>query len=752
MLPKRPTISLAMIIKNEAKNLPRLFASIKDCYDVIHITDTGSTDDSLRWLKEEGEKVAGCPVEIHHFDWVDDFSAARNYAFSHVKTDYVMWLDGDDALHSRENFIKWRDHAMEFVQYWLATYDYALDKDGKPQISFVRERVFRMDINPTWSYPIHEGIVPTPGWAVNYATPWKVQHHRTMEDVQADKNRNLGIFERKILKEGLDGRMNFYFGKELHEGGRYHEAIKAFDAALTLPQERHDKILTLQYASYSCTAIFDSLKNELVEEKRKWFDKALKYAHEGILLDSNRAEFYIAAGDLHVRINQLVQAIPYFGAAKHCLKQNGPYQGAIYSFEQHYGEAPSLQLAKVYAHLGLLEKSKIEALHCAETYNNEEARTVLSEVNRVSAVTKIDNNQVAVDDIVITTPPQNAYPFDEEIYKTKALGGSETALVQMARLLKEKTGRRVIVFNQRETDLIAESGVEYVSNGKLAEYFSLFKPSVHVAWRHNIKLTNAPTYLWCHDLFTPGVEGTQNFDKFLALSNFHKNYTQGLQGVSEEKIVTTRNGIDPEKFKFVRKSKDPNKLVWMSSPDRGLDKCMLIMDEVTKEFPEATLHVYYGVENLYNYGPQMTALANKLKAMMNARPFVKYHGFTEQKKMYQEVSDAVVWPHCNNFIETFCITALECLANGIYPVVRRLGALSDTLRDAESKGDAVLLDYEWSDPNSTKLHAEEICKVMREKRWEQMKPFDFEKHDWATVADEWIEITNLKALSMEKAV
>jgi len=89
------------------------------------------------------------------------------------------------------------------------------------------------------------------------------------------------------------------------------------------------------------------------------------------------------------------------------------------------------------------------------------------------------------------------------------------------------------------------------------------------------------------------------------------------------------------------------------------------------------------VENLYKYG--LKDLADKLKSMMASRPFVKYHGFTEQNKMYRDVADAVIWLHPCNFIESYCITALEMLALGIYPVTRRLGALQTTLADAEKK-------------------------------------------------------------------
>jgi hypothetical protein len=122
---------------------------------------------------------------------------------------------------------------------------------------------------------------------------------------------------------------------------------------------------------------------------------------------------------------------------------------------------------------------------------------------------------------------------------------------------------------------------------------------------------------------------------------------------------------------------------------------MRVMDEVVKEIPGAELHVYYGVESLYKYGPQMSALADKLKAMMADRAYVKYHGFTEQSKMYQEVADAAIWLHPCNWIETSCITAMEMQALKVYPVTRSLGALNDTLKEAKEKGWATLLDHEF---------------------------------------------------------
>jgi glycosyltransferase involved in cell wall biosynthesis len=317
------------------------------------------------------------------------------------------------------------------------------------------------------------------------------------------------------------------------------------------------------------------------------------------------------------------------------------------------------------------------------------------------------------------------------------MGGSESSLILMAKALRE-LGHNVIVFNMRDEDLVADSGVEYRSNKNLNEYFSKFRPKLHIAWRHNIKLTNAPTYCWCHDLYMPTAETVQNFDKILALTPFHKNYLMAKQGLRSDKILVTRNGLVIDKLNgALRKPKNPNKLVWMSSLDRGLDRCIPMLDLVREEFPDIELHIYYGIENLYNYG--LGSLADHLKSLFATRPWIKYHGFTEQTQMFSEVSDAVVWPHTASFIETFCLTALEMLELGVFPVTRSLGALADTLKEANEKGDAILLDHGCVTPEETAKWAEAVKWALRNKSWEKMRKFDLDHHDWKVVATEWME-------------
>ena len=89
------TISLCMIVKNEEETLERCLDGIKDVVDEIIIVDTGSKERTKNIAKRYTDK-------IYDFEWINDFSAARNFSYSKAKMDYQMWLDADDVLFDKE--------------------------------------------------------------------------------------------------------------------------------------------------------------------------------------------------------------------------------------------------------------------------------------------------------------------------------------------------------------------------------------------------------------------------------------------------------------------------------------------------------------------------------------------------------------------------------------------------------------------------------------------------------------------------
>lgn len=85
------TLSLSLIVRNEAALLGACLESARPWVDEIVGVDTGSTDGTQDLLRAAGARVFDVP-------WVDDFSAARNAALDRCTGDWVLILDADEEL------------------------------------------------------------------------------------------------------------------------------------------------------------------------------------------------------------------------------------------------------------------------------------------------------------------------------------------------------------------------------------------------------------------------------------------------------------------------------------------------------------------------------------------------------------------------------------------------------------------------------------------------------------------------------
>jgi len=88
---KQNTVSLVMIVKNEAKHLKACLDTVQDIVDEIIILDSGSTDNTEDIAQQYGAKWH---VNI---DW-QGFGKQRQLAQSYATDDYVLVLDADERL------------------------------------------------------------------------------------------------------------------------------------------------------------------------------------------------------------------------------------------------------------------------------------------------------------------------------------------------------------------------------------------------------------------------------------------------------------------------------------------------------------------------------------------------------------------------------------------------------------------------------------------------------------------------------
>jgi glycosyltransferase involved in cell wall biosynthesis len=83
------TISVVLITLNEAVNLPRTLASVRELGEII-VVDSGSTDTTLDIARSFGAQVSIEPWK--------GFAAQKNSAIARATTDWILSLDGDEEV------------------------------------------------------------------------------------------------------------------------------------------------------------------------------------------------------------------------------------------------------------------------------------------------------------------------------------------------------------------------------------------------------------------------------------------------------------------------------------------------------------------------------------------------------------------------------------------------------------------------------------------------------------------------------
>jgi hypothetical protein len=144
-----PSLSLAVMVRDDAARLKRCIDSLTSAVDEVVILDTGSKDDTVAVAKAAGARVA-------EMEWPGSFSVGLNALLAEVRTDWVLRLDSDewfeldpkadlqDAIGKEENY-----------GYKLVRRD-ILQAGGYREISIFR--LWRADSRLRYEGLVHENI------------------------------------------------------------------------------------------------------------------------------------------------------------------------------------------------------------------------------------------------------------------------------------------------------------------------------------------------------------------------------------------------------------------------------------------------------------------------------------------------------------------------------------------------------------------------------------------------------------------
>ena len=229
-----PLLSACLIVRDEAEMLPDCLASIRGVADEIVVVDTGSTDDTPEIARQAGARV-------FHFDWCDDFAAARNAALDHAQGRWILQIDADERLTGSGGGPK----DGPALRRWLTnpppeirTID-AISLSLRSVACGIQETmdVPRLIPRADWRYVrrIHETpFAPDTPRRFAHIREYEILHLGYEPDVQARKEksaRNLRLCEMAVQESPTDPEIHYYYGHELDIVGRKGDALAQFAEA-----------------------------------------------------------------------------------------------------------------------------------------------------------------------------------------------------------------------------------------------------------------------------------------------------------------------------------------------------------------------------------------------------------------------------------------------------------------------------------------------------------------------------------------
>ena len=392
-------------------------------------------------------------------------------------------------------------------------------------------------------------------------------------------------------------------------------------------------------------------------------------------------------------------------------------------------------------HFGAVSRKGLEKVDY-EKYHKDDARTqgILSKIWGKKSV------------LLYSGPSWEKWDFRNVDHG--GIGGSETWQVYLAREL-DKLGYRVTVMCDCPEPGIKDGNIEYWHYSQYADYVDQYWIDYFISSRTTDTLKfpvrAGKIYVMIHDIFllSPRYDlFPEKVTKYCVLSKWHWDFVKSYHGIIDDKLTLTANGIDFDRFDKIEDKieieRNPYRLHWSSSLDRGLDTLLYLFDFIKTEIPKLELHIYYGFDNweksarLNNNQEALKKIEELKKAMQ--RPGVFYHGRVGQKELAIEEKKASLLAYPTDFEESFFITGLECQRAGMPVIASNYAGIQTTLGDS-----AILIGSGNKGESYTQAYRQEFVNKCIEilddsQKWNEWSERGFEntkKYSWEKVALMW---------------
>ncbi|XHS76673.1 glycosyltransferase family 2 protein [Burkholderiaceae bacterium UC74_6] len=270
---KQQSLALVVIARNEAPRLPRLLNSVRPFVDRMLVLDTGSTDGTPELARSLG-------AQVEEFDWVDDFSAARNRALELAGADWHLVLDADEWLEEGgEQLAALRSLTPDFIGA-VELLDHFEGGTAHQWLSRVLPGGIRY-AGRVHEQPQHQLPVRRLGVRVGH-------DGYSNERLAAKRGRNRALLEQMLRESRGDAYLLYQLGKDHAVYDEHALAEAAFAAAVAsvnadnLPSWWFDLVARRLYG-LKCLG---------------WHAEGVEFAQEQMAACADSPDFFFALGDL----------------------------------------------------------------------------------------------------------------------------------------------------------------------------------------------------------------------------------------------------------------------------------------------------------------------------------------------------------------------------------------------------------------------------------------------------------------------
>jgi glycosyltransferase involved in cell wall biosynthesis len=241
-----PTLSVCMIVKNEEQHLAYCLNSLSPVADEIIVVDTGSTDKTKEIAEAFGSK-------IYDFEWINDFSVARNHSLSKAQGDWILVMDADEVI-SFQDHEKLRKliNKKDKIAYTLVTRNYVArtagdgwtcnddtyihEQAGRGWYPSAKIRLFPNNEKIRFEQPIHELVeysIQRIGLGRQEASI-PVHHYGELDAKQATAKdvQYYALGLQKMKESGNDFKSVWELAVQAAELGKFEESIELWHKVL----------------------------------------------------------------------------------------------------------------------------------------------------------------------------------------------------------------------------------------------------------------------------------------------------------------------------------------------------------------------------------------------------------------------------------------------------------------------------------------------------------------------------------------